>query len=109
MEEAIRARFAPFTDFPILFISALNKQRILKVIETAQHVYDTVSYTHLDVYKRQDVDWVAKVKMQGRIQQWVDHSISVTINLPSDISQEMVATLYVEAWKACLLYTSRCV
>ena len=40
MEEAIRARFAPFTDFPIIFISALNKQRILKVIETAQHVYD---------------------------------------------------------------------
>ena len=55
-----------------------------------------------------DVDWVAKVKMQGRIQQWVDHSISVTINLPSDISQEMVATLYVEAWKAgckgCTVY-----
>ena len=40
MEEAIRARFAPFTDFPIIFISALNKQRILKVIEMAQHVYD---------------------------------------------------------------------
>lgn len=40
MEEAIRVRFAPFTDFPIIFISALNKQRILKVIETAQHVYD---------------------------------------------------------------------
>ncbi len=55
-----------------------------------------------------DVDWVAKVKMQGRIQQWVDHSISVTINLPSDISQEMVATLYIEAWKAgckgCTVY-----
>ena len=40
MEEAIRARFAPFTDFPIICISSLNKQRILKVIETAQHVYD---------------------------------------------------------------------
>ena len=55
-----------------------------------------------------DVDWVAKVKMQGRIQQWVDHSISVTINLPSDISQEMVATLYIEAWRAgckgCTVY-----
>ena len=55
-----------------------------------------------------DVDWVAKVKMQGRIQQWVDHSISVTINLPSDISQEMVATLHAEAWKAgckgCTVY-----
>lgn len=40
MEQAIRARFAPFSDFPIIFISALTKQRILKVIETAQHVYD---------------------------------------------------------------------
>ncbi|PDP52006.1 hypothetical protein CLI75_11830, partial [Porphyromonas gingivalis] len=44
-----------------------------------------------------DVDWVAKVKMQGRIQQWVDHSISVTINLPSDVTEELVNTLYVGA------------
>jgi len=46
-----------------------------------------------------DVDWVEKVKMQGRIQKWVDHSISVTINLPSDVSQELVGKLYTEAWK----------
>jgi ribonucleoside-diphosphate reductase alpha chain len=45
------------------------------------------------------VDWVSKVKMQGRVQKWVDHSISVTINLPSDVSQELVGELYVEAWK----------
>ncbi len=47
-----------------------------------------------------DVDWLKKVQMQGRIQKWVDHSISVTINLPADVSEEMVGTLYEEAWKS---------
>ena len=55
-----------------------------------------------------DVDWVNKVKMQGDVQKWVDHSISVTINLPNDISEEMVGRLYVEAWrsgcKGCTVY-----
>jgi len=46
-----------------------------------------------------DVDWLAKVRMQGRVQKWVDHSISVTINLPADVSQELVGDLYIEAWK----------
>ena len=45
-----------------------------------------------------DVDWLNKVKMQGAVQKWVDHSISVTINLPNDVSEEMVNKLYVEAW-----------
>jgi ribonucleoside-diphosphate reductase alpha chain len=47
-----------------------------------------------------DVDWVAKVKMQGRIQKWVDHSISVTINLPATATEELVGNLYFEAWKS---------
>ena len=47
-----------------------------------------------------DVDWMSKVKMQGRIQKWVDHSISVTINLPADASEELVGELYMEAWKS---------
>ena len=55
-----------------------------------------------------DVDWLQKVRMQGRIQKWVDHSISVTINLPSDVSEELVDALYVEAWKCgckgCTVY-----
>lgn len=55
-----------------------------------------------------DVDWMEKVKMQGRVQKWVDHSISVTINLPSDVSEELVGDLYVEAWrsgcKGCTVY-----
>jgi len=55
-----------------------------------------------------DVDWVSKVKMQGAIQKWVDHSISVTINLPKDISEELVSELYITAWKSgckgCTVY-----
>ncbi len=47
-----------------------------------------------------DVDWLAKVRMQGKIQKWVDHSISVTINLPADAKEELVGQLYVEAWKS---------
>lgn len=55
-----------------------------------------------------DVDWLQKVRMQGRVQKWVDHSISVTINLPNDVSEELVGKLYVEAWKCgckgCTVY-----
>lgn len=47
-----------------------------------------------------DVDWLAKVRMQGDIQKWVDHSISVTINLPSDVKEELVSELYLTAWKS---------
>ncbi|MCA1747057.1 MAG: adenosylcobalamin-dependent ribonucleoside-diphosphate reductase, partial [Bacteroidales bacterium] len=46
-----------------------------------------------------DVDWVSKVKMQGRVQKWVDHSISVTINLPAIATEELVGDLYVKAWE----------
>ena len=46
-----------------------------------------------------DIDWVAKVRMQGAIQKWVDHSISVTVNLPNDVSEELVANVYKTAWE----------
>ncbi len=46
-----------------------------------------------------DIDWVAKVKMQGAIQKWVDHSISVTVNLPNEVSEELVADVYRTAWE----------
>ena len=46
-----------------------------------------------------DIDWLKKVQMQGRVQKWVDHSISVTINLPSDATEELVGHLYEEAWR----------
>ncbi len=55
-----------------------------------------------------DVDWLMKVKMQGAIQKWVDHSISVTVNLPNDVDEALVNRLYIEAWrsgcKGCTIY-----
>lgn len=55
-----------------------------------------------------DVDWLMKVRMQGEIQKWVDHSISVTVNLPNDVDEALVNRLYVEAWrsgcKGCTIY-----
>ncbi len=55
-----------------------------------------------------DVDWLAKVRMQGAVQKWVDHSISVTINLPNEVTEDLVNKLYVEAWKCgckgCTVY-----
>ena len=55
-----------------------------------------------------DVDWLEKVRMQGAVQKWVDHSISVTINLPNDVSEQLVDKLYKEAWrngcKGCTVY-----
>lgn len=47
-----------------------------------------------------DVDYLKKVKMQGEIQKWIDHSISVTINMPSDVTEELVGAVYMEAWKS---------
>lgn len=46
-----------------------------------------------------DVDWLSKVTMQGAIQKWVDHSISVTINIPNDATEELVGQLYMQAWE----------
>lgn len=55
-----------------------------------------------------DVDWLMKVRMQGAIQKWVDHSISVTVNLPNNVDEELVNKLYIEAWrsgcKGCTIY-----
>lgn len=47
-----------------------------------------------------DIDWVSKVKMQGLVQKWVDHSISVTVNLPKEASQELVSQIYQAAWES---------
>ena len=59
-----------------------------------------------------DIDWLEKVRMQGRVQKWVDHSISVTVNLPADTTVELVNRLYVEAWrsgcKGCTIYRDGC-
>lgn len=75
---------------------------------TPEEVDDLVARSPYYKATAQDVDWVNKVKMQGSMQKWVDHSISVTINLPADVSEELVNQLYVEAWKCgckgCTVY-----
>ncbi len=75
---------------------------------TQEQIDDLVARSPYYKATSNDVDWVNKVKMQGDVQKWVDHSISVTINLPNDISEEMVNKLYVEAWrsgcKGCTVY-----
>lgn len=75
---------------------------------TAEEIDELVQKSPYYKATSNDVDWLEKVRMQGRVQKWVDHSISVTINLPNDVSEELVNQLYVEAWKAgckgCTVY-----
>ena len=75
---------------------------------TTEEIEDLVRRSPYWEATSNDVDWLEKVRMQGQVQKWVDHSISVTINLPADVSEELVGNLYVEAWKAgckgCTVY-----
>ncbi len=75
---------------------------------TQEEIDDLVARSPYYKATSNDVDWLMKVKMQGAIQKWVDHSISVTINLPSDVDEELVNRLYIEAWrsgcKGCTVY-----
>ena len=75
---------------------------------TAEESEDLVSRSPYYKAAANDVDWLMKVKMQGAIQKWVDHSISVTVNLPATVDEELVNRLYVEAWKSgckgCTIY-----
>ncbi|NMD02700.1 MAG: adenosylcobalamin-dependent ribonucleoside-diphosphate reductase [Bacteroidales bacterium] len=71
-------------------VTARSDEEIEKIIAKSPYYKATAN----------DVDWVAKVRMQGAIQKWVDHSISVTINLPADVKEELVSELYLTAWKS---------
>jgi len=71
-------------------VTRMSDEEIEKIIARSPYYKATAN----------DVDWVAKVKMQGAIQKWVDHSISVTINLPADVKEELVSELYLTAWKS---------
>ncbi len=75
---------------------------------TQEEIDDLVAKSPYYKATSNDVDWLMKVKMQGRIQKWVDHSISVTINLPNNVDEDLVNRLYVEAWKSgckgCTVY-----
>ena len=71
-------------------VTRMGDEEIEKIIEKSPYYKATAN----------DVDWIAKVKMQGAIQKWVDHSISVTINLPAEAKEELVSELYLTAWKS---------
>lgn len=75
---------------------------------TSEEIEDLIKESPYCNATANDIDWIEKVRMQGAVQKWVDHSISVTINLPSDVSEELVGDLYVQAWKAgckgCTVY-----
>lgn len=91
------------------FVEWMNINNIeVKSNYTQEELDDLVAKSPYFKATSNDVDWLEKVKMQGRVQKWVDHSISVTINLPADVSEELVNNLYVEAWKSgckgCTVY-----
>ncbi len=82
-------------------------------INAAQHftneeIEDLVKQSPYYKATSNDVDWLQKVRMQGKVQKWVDHSISVTVNLPNDVPESLVGELYIEAWKSgckgCTVY-----
>lgn len=79
-------------------LKTLSDEEVQKLVEKSPYYKATSN----------DVDWVSKVKMQGVVQKWVDHSISVTVNLPTDTTEEMVAKVYQTAWesgcKGCTVY-----
>ncbi len=75
---------------------------------TAEEIDELVAKSPYYKATANEIDWLEKVHMQGAVQKWVDHSISVTINLPADITEDVVNSLYVEAWKSgckgCTVY-----
>ncbi|MBK8501674.1 MAG: adenosylcobalamin-dependent ribonucleoside-diphosphate reductase [Saprospiraceae bacterium] len=79
-------------------VMSLDETSLLEIIQTSPYYKATAN----------DIDWVEKVKMQGAIQKWVDHSISVTVNIPNDASVELVREIYQTAWevgcKGCTIY-----
>jgi len=75
---------------------------------TEEELNDIVTHSPYAKSVSDDVDWIRKVRMQGAIQKWVDHSISVTVNMPENVSEDMVNDVFMEAWKSgckgCTIY-----
>ncbi len=84
-EEWLRIKGYDFSE-----VVNMGKEELDKIIEVSPYYKATSN----------DIDWVAKVKMQGAVQKWVDHSISVTVNLPNNVSQELVSEVYKTAWES---------
>ena len=101
--------FEEYTVFHHKFVTWMTANGFSAIKKyTQEEVNDLVARSPYYKATSNDVDWMQKVRMQGRIQKWVDHSISVTINLPNDATEELVNALYIEAWKCgckgCTVY-----
>ncbi len=90
-----------YTVYHHKFITWMKANNIeIKEDYSEEELDELVAKSPYDGATSNDVDWLNKVRMQGRIQKWVDHSISVTINLPAEVDEELVDKLYFEAWKS---------
>ena len=89
-----------------LRISNYNVDEVMQMND--KDLQDIINKSPYYLATSQDIDWVNKVRMQGAIQKWVDHSISVTVNIPRETTKEMVSTIYQTAWesgcKGCTIY-----
>ncbi len=79
-------------------INGYNPEEVRKYSE--EEIAELVKKSPYNKATSNDIDWLAKVKMQGKMQKWVDHSISVTVNLPNDIGEDLVADVYKTAWES---------
>ena len=90
--------WARINGYDVEEVKHMDDAELQKLIEQSPYFHATSA----------DIDWVAKVKMQGAIQKWVDHSISVTVNIPKETTKEVVSRLYETAWesgcKGCTIY-----
>ncbi len=77
-------------DYNVQQVKRMKKEELDKIIEKSPYYKATAN----------DVDWVAKVSMQGAVQKWVDHSISVTVNIPNNVTEELVGQIYQTAWES---------
>ena len=81
-----------------LKVNGYNVDEVMRLPEA--EIEKIVAKSPYDKATANDIDYINKVRMQGTIQKWVDHSISVTINMPNNISADVVAECYMEAWKS---------
>ncbi len=80
---------------------SVNNYDVKKVLEyDDEKLQEIIAQSPYHKATSNDIDWVSKVRMQGEIQKWVDHSISVTINLPGHVTEDLVAQLYITAWQS---------
>lgn len=92
-------RFSKLSDENTKAPSFIEAQEILSKLDDKQ-LNDLIKMSPYYRSTSADIDWVAKVRMQGEVQKWIDHSISCTVNLPKEVDEELVSKVYMTAWEA---------